>query len=111
MFGSELGKYFSEAQGILAVMAGMFMQFMFSEKRGLAIIITISISAIFVAIFIIPAVLEIFNIDPTSKVANSLYALSAILSVEIIAIITRVLPAALRKKVFSFLGVKDDSSK
>jgi hypothetical protein len=99
--------YFNEIQGMVAVIFGMFLQFFLGDQRGFKMAITIATSSIFVALFIMPAVLEILKIEQTGKVAVAMYALSAIVSVEIIAVFLTVVPRALRTKLVSFLGIKD----
>ena len=102
-------QYYNEVQQMVAVLFGMFLQFFLGDRRGFKMIVTIAASAIFVSLFIMPAIIEILNIEPTSKVANALFALSAIMSVELLAIIITIAPKAIRAKMTAFLGVRNDS--
>ena len=105
--GTEIIKYYNDIQGMVAVLFGMFLQFFLGDRRGFKVVVTIAVSSIFVALFIVPAIIEVIGIGKSSKVAIAMYALSAIMSVEILAILITVLPKAFAAKLVSFLGVRD----
>lgn len=101
-------KVYSEVQGLVAVMLGLLLQYFLGDKRGAKIALVITLSTLFVALFIAPAIVETLGINPVSKIANAIYALSALMSVEIIAFCIRVLPEAVRVKAEKYLGVRDE---
>jgi len=99
---------YQDVQGIVAVLFGMFVQFFLGDQRGLKVAITVVISSVFVALFIVPAILEVAGIAPSSKLAIAMYALSAVISIEMLAVILKVLPEAIRIRTERFLGVSDE---
>ena len=104
----EAIKLYNDIQIIVAVILGMFLQFFLGDRRGFKIAMLVALSSVFVALFIIPAIIEVAGIDPSSKVAIALYALSAIMSIELLGVLIKFLPKALRSKAKEFLGVRDD---
>lgn len=107
----EVGKvtqFYQEWQAMAAVIFGMILQFALGNKRGAKIAIIIALSSIFVALFIVPAIIEVTGINPAGKVSIALYALSAIMSVELLAMFIKLLPEALRIRTKKFLGVQND---
>jgi hypothetical protein len=76
-------------------------------KSGFRLVTTVVIATLFVGWYITPALIEISNINPDSKTASAIMAMSALISVEIIAVLLAVLPTAVAKKAKSFLGVQD----
>jgi hypothetical protein len=101
-------EFYAEWQATAAVIIGMLLQFALGDKRGMKIALVIALSAVFVALFIVPAIFEVLGISPFSKVAVSIYALSALLSAEIIALCITVLPEAVRLRTKQYLGVQND---
>lgn len=101
-------QFYGEVQAIVAVLLGLMLQYFMGEKRGGKIAFTITLSTLFVALFITPAVIEVIGIDADGKVAIALYALSAIMSVEMLAVLIKVLPSAMRIRTKRFLGVEND---
>lgn len=91
-----------------AVIFGMILQFALGDKRGAKIAFIIATSSIFVALFIVPAIIEVVGLNPAGRVAVALYALSAIMSVELLAMFIKLLPEALRVRTKKFLGVEND---
>lgn len=100
--------FWHEAQVIAAVVLGMLIQFAMGDKRGFKIALIVAMSSVFVALFIVPAIIEISGIDPAGKVSVALYALSAIMSVELLAVFIKLLPKALSIRTKRFLGVEND---
>jgi hypothetical protein len=96
---------YREWQGLVAVIFGIAIQFALGEHKNYKVMATIITSSLFVALFIVPAVVELMGVDPAGKVAIAMYALSAVLSVELIAMLVQVLPSALRAKVLKSMGV------
>lgn len=101
-------QFYYEWQAMVAVILGMILQFALGDKRGTKIAFVIGVSSIFVALFIVPAIIEVIGINPIGKVAVALYALSAIVSVEMLAIMIKILPEAMRIRTKRFLGVQND---
>lgn len=105
---SRVAQFYQEWQEMAAVIFGMILQFALGDKRGAKIAFVIAMSSIFVAMFIVPAIIEVAGLDPAGKVAIALYALSAIMSVELLAMFIKLLPEALRVRTKKFLGVFND---
>lgn len=105
---SKAMQFYAEWQAMVAVLFGMILQFALGDKRGTKIAFIIGLSSVFVALFIVPAVIEIAGLNPAGKVAIALYALSAILSVELMAVLIKLLPEAMRIRTKRFLGVEND---
>lgn len=101
-------QFYTDWQQAVAVILGMILQFAMGGKKGLKMFLTIAVSSVFIALFIVPAGLELINIDQSSKLANAAYALSALISVEILALMMNVMPRAASLRLKSFLGVQDD---
>lgn len=105
---SKAAQYYHEWQAMAAVIFGMILQFALGDKRGAKIAFIIAMSSIFVALFIVPAIIEVVGLNPAGKVAVALYALSAIMSVELLAMFIKLLPEALRVRTKRYLGVQND---
>lgn len=103
----KIVQYYNEIQGVVAVILGLILQYFLGDARGAKIAFIITISTLFVALFIAPAIIEALSISPTSKLANAIYALSALVSVELLAIFIKFLPDAVRIKTEQYLGVRD----
>jgi len=86
---------------------GMILQVLMGGKQGFKLIATVIIATLFVGWYITPALIEISHIDPESKIAQMMLAMSALVSVEIIAVIITVAPKAVAERVRSFLGVEN----
>ena len=103
---SRILQFYQEIQVTVAVLFGMFVQFFLGDRRGLKVAFTVVISSLFVALFIVPAIIEVAGLKPDSKVAIAFYALSAVISIEMLAVILKVLPEAIRIRTKRFLGVE-----
>ena len=108
----EVSDFYSHTQALFAIIFGLVFQYFLGDKRGLRIAIVMTASTLFVALFIAPAIVEILtmfaHIDPSGKVAISIYALSSIVSVELMAIIITAMPKAFGAKLKKMLGVDYD---
>jgi len=104
---SRVLQFYQEIQVTVAVLFGMFVQFFLGERKGLKVAFTVVVSSLFVALFIVPAIIEVANIKADSKLAIALYALSAVISIEMLSVILKVLPEAIRIRTKRFLGVED----
>jgi len=104
---SRVLQFYQEIQVTVAVLFGMFVQFFLGERKGFKVAFTVVVSSLFVALFIVPAILEVAGIKADSKLAVALYALSAVISIEMLSIILKVLPEAIRIRTKRFLGVED----
>ena len=111
---TKVVQMYHEIQTIFAIVFGMFLQFFFGEKRTVRIGILIFSSSVFVAMYIVPLLIELLNnvfsmhIKGDSKTAIAMYALSSLLSMEILAMTIGLLPKAIKIKVTKFLGVNSD---
>ncbi len=109
--------FYYESQTWFAVIFGMFVQFIFGDKRTLRIGWLIVVSSIFVAMYVMPIIIElinlipVINIEPGSRVAIGMYAVSSLLSMEILAIIISFLPDAMKSRITKLLGVSNGKSK
>ncbi len=101
-------------QSLFAVIFGMFVQFIFGDKRTWRMGFLIFLSATFVAMYIVPSALELITIFTAieiatdSKIAIAMYALSSLLSMEILALVISILPRGIGIRVKKFLGVPND---
>jgi hypothetical protein len=104
---------YNQIQGLVAVIMGLLLQYFLGDKKGARIAIIITTSTLFVALFIAPAIIEIIsifvNINPAGKIAIAIYALSALMSMELLAILITVLPSAIGIKIKKLLGVENES--
>lgn len=113
---AKIVQFYTEFQTTFAVIFGMCLQFLAGEKRTWRIATLVIASALYVALYIMPIIIELLNmipkvsIVPGSDVERGMYAVSALLSMEILAFTISVLPKAARCKVTKFLGVPDDKS-
>lgn len=102
---------YHEFQTTFAVVFGMFVQFLFGDTKTLKVGWLITVSSVFMAVYIMPFVIELLNlipnlyIAPDSKIAIGMYALSALLSMELLALIITILPSAIGIKIKKLLGV------
>lgn len=102
---------FNEIQMTVAVLFGMFMQFFLGENKTWRVAFTILFSSVFVAMYVVSPLVEIIGIEYSSKKAIALYALSSLISTELIAILIILTPKAFRQKLVKYLGIKDDGTK
>ena len=107
---SKIAQFYSEWQAMVAIIFGMILQYRLGEKKGREIALTIGISTIFVALYVVPVIIESLNLNPASKWANAIYGLSAIISVEILVLIVKALPKAAQNRVNRFFGVDDEQN-
>ena len=116
----KAAQFMMDWQILSGVLLGMVLQFAMGDKRTAKVALLIALSSIFAAWFIVPALIEGVNlsvrhfhgaaevIPPDGKIAKALYALSALISVELLAFTLRVLPIAIRVRTKRFLGVDHD---
>lgn len=104
---------FMQLQTTTAVIFGMCVQFMFGEDKTLKVFTLIASSSLFLAFYIMPMFIKWLNkfpgidIIPGDDFYNGLYALSALLSMELLALLINILPQAVSRKLKSILGVKN----
>ena len=94
-----------ESQIMFAVIFGMFIQFFFGSSKTLKVAATIVASSVFVAMYIVSPIIELVGISEESRVAIGLYALSSLISMEMIAIIITVTPDVFRGRLKKFLEI------
>lgn len=108
---SAIATAYNELQAIFAVIFGMFIQFVFGDTKTWRIVFLIIISSVFVAMYIVPMVLHVINLSfnlelaGDSKIAVAMYAVSSLISMEILAIFIKFLPNTISKKITKYLGV------
>jgi len=106
---NEIVGMLHETQIMGAVIFGMCVQFFIGKSKTAKVALTIVVSSLFVALYIVPVIVEIVGVPDTSKIAISLYALSSLISVELLAVLITLLPGAIRRKTLDTLGIKDVS--
>jgi len=115
----KLSTFLEQTQILWAVLLGMWIQFWFGDKKNTKLFMSIAIASIFVSLYLVPAVLDIINaittrvfsfeVKPGSNIAIMIYASSSLISMELLAILIKVLPKGAEKKFMKYLGVKDGS--
>ncbi len=114
---TKVVQMYHEIQTLFAIIFGMCLQFVFGEQRTVKVGILIFSSSVFVAMYLVPVFIELLNgfesinIKGDSKIAITMYALSSLLSMEILAMTIKFLPATISTKVTKYLGVTNDKSK
>jgi len=103
----EISEAIHESQIMTAIIFGMFIQFFFGGSRTLKIAVTITSSSVFVAMYVVSPAIELIGISEESKVAIGLYALSSLISMEMLAILLIVLPGAFKQRLQKYLEVKN----
>lgn len=94
-----------ESQIMFAVIFGMFIQFFFGGNKTVKVASTIVVSSVFVAMYIVSPLIEIMGISDESRVAIGLYALSSLISMEMLAILLTVMPEVFRSRLKKYLEV------
>jgi len=103
----ELSEAIHESQIMTAVIFGMFVQFFLGSNKTIKVATTIIVSSVFVAMYIVSPALEILGISDDSKLAISLYALSSLISMEVLGIILTAMPLAFKEKLTKYLEIKN----
>jgi len=101
---------YHDAQIATAVFVGALIQVMLGSKKNARRIAMVGISSIFVAIYIVAPIVEMIGVEETSKAAIAMYALSSLISIEIIGVVQTVLPRGIKAKMTEFLGVENDTT-
>ncbi len=114
---SKFTAFIQQTQTLWAVLLGMFVQFWFGDKKSLRVAATISISSLFVAFYFVPSLIDIVNAITTrmfsfevgegSNIAIMFYASSSLISIELMAVLIKILPRAAEERINKYLGVND----
>ncbi len=107
----EISEAIHESQVMTAIIFGMFMQFFLVSSKTWRVAVFIGASAMFVASYVVSPTIEYIGIAEDSRIAVSIYALSSLLSMEILAIILTFFPLAVKARLTKILGIKDVSKK
>jgi len=107
----ELSEAIHESQIMTAVIFGMFIQFFLGSNKTIKIAATIIASSMFVAMYVVSPLIEFSGIGDNSKIAISLYALSSLISMEVLGILLTVMPLAFRERLTRYLEVKNGNKK
>jgi len=107
----NLSEAIHESQIMFAVIFGMFVQFFLGSTKTFKIASAIVVSSIFVAMYVVSPIIEVANISEDSKLAISLYALSSLISMELIAVLLTVLPNAIKDRLLKYLEFKNVDKK
>lgn len=94
-----------ESQIVTGVIFGMVMQFFFVSTRTWRVAVSITFSSIFVAMYVISPIIESSNIEENSDLAIGMYALSSLVSMELLSIIILFAPEAIKLRLKKMLGV------
>lgn len=94
-----------ESQIMTGVVFGMVMQFFFVSTRTWKVAVSITFSSIFVAMYVISPIIEASQIEEHSDLAIGMYALSSLVSMEILSIIIVFAPKAIELRLKKLLGV------
>jgi len=101
---NSMFKFYSDFQEFIAVTIGSLIQLLFAPTISYRLVITIIISSVAVALYIVKPLchyLKIENVD----VQAGFYAMSSIISVALIRLIIHSLPSMLKLKAISALGI------
>ena len=112
--------FIHETQLYAAILLGMLIQYMFSTTKTAKALFVIVTITIFSAWFLVPMAIDILNlflngvgiayqIEHGSRIATGLYATSSLISVELVAILIKVMPKLAQEKINKYLGVKDEN--
>jgi len=107
----ELSETIHESQIMTAVIFGMFVQFFLGSNKTIKIAMTIIVSSVFVAMYIVSPIIEILGISDDSKLAISLYALSSLISMEALGVVITFMPLVFREKLTKYLEIKNVTRK
>ena len=113
----KISTFLQQTQILWAVLLGMWIQFWFDDKKNTKLFLSITVASIFVSLYIVPALLDIINaittrlfsfeVGPSSNIAIMIYASSSLISMELLAILIKVLPKGAERKFMDYLGVID----
>jgi len=99
----------TDIQATIAILFGMVIQFFLGDSRTAKTAITVILTSFFVALYIVRPILLHFDVYQNyAYIAPPAYALSTVISLQILAILMRILPSVLSKKMEILLGVQDD---
>jgi len=108
-FTEKFIEFSYSSQVELAVIFGMFFQFFLAPKKTWKIALTIIMSSFFIAIYLIPLIIDALMMNPMGVGAKALYAFSALLSMELLSILIVLLPKGFSIKLKKLLEIKDAS--
>jgi uncharacterized protein involved in response to NO len=109
----EIKNFAKENIEVLGIILGSIIQYMLLYKRKrnkVKFLFTIAIFSIFTALFVVAPINEYFKLEH-SRVGSSLYALSGLISLQIISFLTTILPNALKSKALDMIGANYDDNK
>ncbi|MDQ7084432.1 MAG: hypothetical protein Q9M36_05670 [Sulfurovum sp.] len=98
-------QFVHEMQILVAVLFGMFVQFFFGNTKNTRVALTVVISSLFVALYIVPPLIDMLKIKSDGVLAISGYALSSVMSIEILSLIIDDPTSSMREKAENYLGV------
>ncbi len=99
--------WINESQVMVAVIFGAFVQFFFGKTKNAKVAVTVVVSSIFVALYIVPPIVELLRIASDGSWAITLYALSSVVSIEILSMVIAILPLAMRERVEEYLQIME----
>ena len=96
-------------QSETALIFGMVLQFFLSPVKNVKIFTAILLSSFFVAIYVIDPFIDVMRIETGTNMEKSLYAISSLLSMEILSLIINIVPKGVSMFLRKKLGLKDVS--
>ena len=97
-----------EIKSFLGVLSGGLLQYSFSKNKGYRVLLIITLSSIFMSLFILDPILTTSGVSESSPIRVVAFSCSALISVELINIIIRVLPKAATARLGEILGIKEN---
>ena len=107
----DIKHIFTEWSNIVALLFGIVGQLLSEEQVTKRFVLNLVWSSILVGVYLMPVLMEYMHIDPTSNLAKSMYALSPMISLQLVALLVAVLPKVLRTRVLHMFGVTDKEMK
>ena len=90
----------------LAIVFSMFFQFFLTPKKNLKIFLTIVFSTIFMSIMVVPVAVDALEL--TGNAERLIYGFTALLSMELLAMLIVILPKGAKKTLKIWLEIEDD---
>ena len=101
----QISEAIHESQIMFAVIFGMFIQFFFGDSKTVKVASAIVVSSVFVAMYIVSPAIELIGISDDSRVAVGMYALSSLISMEMLSLLITFMPNMVKERLKKFLEV------
>jgi len=104
----EIVLAYKDLECFVAVLIGMITQIFHTNIKTLGNYLTIIVSSIFMALTIVPFIIERLCIEKGSTAEVLVYSLSSLISVKIIVLLDSNLLVVIKKIFLKYIGVNDD---